>query len=209
MSSIIAIIDYDMGNLKSVAKAFEAVGADVRITRDPKVLQDAERIVLPGVGAFTECMANLQRYSLIDPIKNQIKTGKPFLGICLGLQLLFDESDEFGPTPGLGILKGRVKKFNFSDDFKNLKIPHMGWNEAKPKDTATLFKNLPESANFYFVHSFYAVPNNAAIVATTTDYGFNFCSSIESNNLFACQFHPEKSQKNGLHVLKNFLAVPS
>ena len=206
MSSIIAIIDYDMGNLKSVAKAFEAVGADVRITRDPKLLQEAERIVLPGVGAFTECMANLKHYKLIEPIKKQIQMGKPFLGICLGLQLLFDESNEFGPTPGLGLLKGVVKKFAFPEN-SALKIPHMGWNEAAPTGSATLFKDLPTDANFYFVHSFYAVPDDEGMIATKTNYGVDFCSSIESQNLFACQFHPEKSQKNGLQVLRNFLSV--
>jgi glutamine amidotransferase len=208
---MLAIIDYDMGNLKSVAKALQAVGADVRVTRDPKIIADADKVVLPGVGAFTECMANLEKYALIDPVKKSIAAGKPFLGICLGLQLLFEESEEFGPTPGLGILKGKVKKFVF-DPVKNpqqqdLKIPHMGWNQTHKNGDPVLFRGIPQSSDFYFVHSYYAAPADAAVIATTTDYGFSFCSSIQKDNLFACQFHPEKSQTKGLQVLKNFLAV--
>ncbi|MBI4411361.1 MAG: imidazole glycerol phosphate synthase subunit HisH [Deltaproteobacteria bacterium] len=223
---MIAIIDYDMGNLKSVSKAFEAVGARVCVTRDIKKIRDAEKIVLPGVGAFPKCMENLKNYGLIDIIKEEIKKGKPFLGICLGLQLLFEEGEEFGPSPGLGILKGKVKKFDFSEfchsresgnpgnqnldprlrggDISNLKIPHMGWNQIQKKGNPTLLKGIENDSSFYFVHSYCVAPKEKSIVATETDYGGLFCSSIEKDNVLACQFHPEKSQKLGLKVLQNF-----
>lgn len=203
MSAKIAIIDYDMGNLKSVAKAFQNVGADVIVTRDPQTIASASKVVLPGVGAFTECMSNLKNYELIEPLHNAIRSGKPFLGICLGLQLLFEESEEFGPTPGLGFLKGSVKKFTATD----LKIPHMGWNQIQKQGDPKLFRDIADGSDFYFVHSYYAVPSDAKVIATTTDYGFPFCSSIEKDNVFACQFHPEKSQTKGLAVLKNFISI--
>ncbi len=200
---MIAIIDYDMGNLKSVSKAFERVGADVCVTRDPKKIQASDKIVLPGVGAFPKCMENLQSYHLIDPLLAEIKKGKWFLGICLGLQLLFDESEEFGPVKGLGILKGKVVKF---DEQSKLKIPHMGWNQITCKGGVTppLLKDIPDNSSFYFVHSYYVDPTDKKIISTETDYGTSFCSSIQKDNILACQFHPEKSQKWGLKVLENF-----
>ena len=200
----IAIIDYDMGNLKSVSKAFETVGADVCVTRDPKIIAGADKVVLPGVGAFSHCMENLKNYGLIDPIKQSIKSGKWFLGICLGLQLLFDESEEFGPVKGLGILKGKVVRFNLN---KDLKVPHMGWNQIVKEKDPLLLKKIPDKTSFYFVHSYFVKPVDKNIVATQTDYGIDFCSSIQKDNIVATQFHPEKSQKWGLQILKNFVEL--
>ncbi len=199
----LAIIDYDMGNLKSVSKALEAVGAEVCITRDPEKIRNAEKIVLPGVGAFGKCMENLKNYGLIDIIKESIKSGKYFLGICLGLQLLFEESEEFGPVKGLGILKGKVVKFNHA----SLKIPHMGWNQIKYKggETPPLLDGIPDQSSFYFVHSYYVMPADQTIITTETDYAGFFCSSIQKENILATQFHPEKSQELGLKMLENFV----
>ncbi len=197
---MIAVIDYDMGNLRSVTKALEKVGAKAAVTRDPKVINGASHIVLPGVGAFKDCMRNLNDYGLIEPILKSIEAGKPFLGICLGLQLLFEESTEFGLYRGLGVIKGNVVRFPESD----LKVPHMGWNNVKAQKGSALLKGLPESPFFYFVHSYYAVPEDKGVNLTTTGYGIEFTSSIEKDNIMACQFHPEKSQKAGLKVLKNF-----
>lgn len=202
---MIAIIDYDMGNLRSVEKAFAKVGAEAMPTRDPKVIKNASHVVLPGVGAFKDCMRNLADYGLIDPINDAVKSGKPFLGICLGLQLLFDESEEFGIHKGLGIIKGRVVRFRD----KGLKVPHMGWNEAKRQKGSRLLKGIPDSAYFYFVHSYYAVPEDRSVTLTSTGYGVDFTSSVEKDNIMACQFHPEKSQKIGLKVLKNFSELKS
>lgn len=207
---MIAIIDYDMGNLKSVSKALECVGANVCVTRDPKKIQNADKLVLPGVGAFGECMKNLENYGLVNVIKNEITKGKWFLGICLGLQLLFEESEEFGPVKGLGILKGKVMKFNHSPStiyHPPLKIPHIGWNQVQKKKTPTLLKGIEDNSSFYFVHSYYVVPREKSVISTTTEYGVNFCSSIQKGNIFAMQFHPEKSQKLGLEVLKNFVGL--
>lgn len=193
-----------MGNLKSVSKAFERIGADVCVTRDPKKIQASDKIVLPGVGAFPKCMENLRSYDLIDPLLAEIKKGKWFLGICLGLQLLFEESEEFGPVQGLGILKGKVVKF---DTQSKLKIPHMGWNQARKVNTVAkpvLLEGVADNSSFYFVHSYYVDPTDKKIISTETDYGTSFCSSIQKNNILACQFHPEKSQKWGLKVLENF-----
>jgi glutamine amidotransferase len=215
--NMIAIIDYDMGNLKSVAKAFEKVGADVCVTRDPKKIQASDKIVLPGVGAFPKCMENLQSYHLIDPLLAEIKKGKWFLGICLGLQLLFEESEEFGPVKGLGLLKGKVVKFRVGAPLAApgqgkpcpYKIPHMGWNQITYKGGVTppLLKNIPDNSSFYFVHSYYVDPTDKKIISTETDYGTSFCSSIQKDNILACQFHPEKSQKWGLKVLENFMKL--
>ena len=204
---MIAIVDYGMGNIRSVEKGFLKVGADVRITADPKVIADAKGIVLPGVGAFKDCMANLDKLSLIDVILAEIKKGKPFLGICLGLQLLFTESEEFGACRGLDIFHGKVTRFNFDSpgvDNGQLKIPHMGWNTAKIERRPPIFTEIPDNSYFYFVHSFYVVPDDKGIVATTTDYGIEFCSMIWKDNVFATQFHPEKSQETGLKILKGF-----
>lgn len=206
---MIAIIDYDMGNLKSVAKAFEKVGAEATVTRDPKVMNDASHIVLPGVGAFKDCMRNLEAYGLIDPIAKAVASGKPFLGICLGLQLLFDESSEFGVHKGLSLIPGKVVRFPSSKDENGaeLKVPHMGWNEVKKAKESTLLEGVDDGAYFYFVHSYYAAPADATVTLTKTGYGVEFTSSIAKDNVFACQFHPEKSQKAGLKVLKNFSSM--
>jgi imidazole glycerol-phosphate synthase subunit HisH len=201
---MIAIIDYGMGNLRSIHKAFEHVGHEACVTRSPAAIADASHVVLPGVGAFPDCMRNLDRFGLIEPIRLTIRSGKPFLGICLGLQLLFTEGEEFGPHPGLAILKGRVVRF---PDGAGLKIPHMGWNQVKRLKPLALFSGIAEGAYFYFVHSYYVVPEDQALAATTTSYGLKFVSSIQQENLFACQFHPEKSQAAGLTLLKAFGAV--
>ncbi len=197
---MIAVIDYDMGNLRSVTKALEKVGAKAAVTRDPKVIREASHIVLPGVGAFKDCMRNLSDYGLVEPILRAIEAGKPFLGICLGLQLLFDESAEFGRHKGLGVIKGKVVRFPEGE----LKVPHMGWNNVSFKKGSALLKGLPDEPFFYFVHSYYAVPVDKDVDLTTTGYGVEFTSSIEKDNVMACQFHPEKSQRAGLKVLKNF-----
>jgi len=203
---MIAIIDYDMGNLRSVAKAFEKVGARARVTRDPGVITDASHVVLPGVGAFRDCMANLDEFNLITPILNSVKSGKPFLGICLGLQLLFDESMEFGRHKGLGIIKGSVVRFPASADANGLelKVPHMGWNDIRIMKGSALFNGIHDGAYFYFVHSYYTAPEDPGVTLTTTSYGLEFTSAIEKDNIMACQFHPEKSQRVGLKMLKNF-----
>ncbi|OGP16063.1 MAG: imidazole glycerol phosphate synthase, glutamine amidotransferase subunit [Deltaproteobacteria bacterium GWA2_55_10] len=198
---MIAIIDYDMGNLRSVAKAFEKVGATAAVTRDPKAILNASHVVLPGVGAFKDCMRNLDEYGLIDPIIKSIESGKPFLGICLGLQLLFDESMEFGRHKGLGVIKGKVVRF---PEGTGLKVPHMGWNEANKRKDSPLLSGIEDDTFFYFVHSYYAVPEDRSVDLTTTGYGMDFTSSIMKDNIMACQFHPEKSQKPGLKVLENF-----
>ncbi len=203
---MIAIVDYDMGNLRSVEKAFLKLGLEAEVTRSPKNLLNASHIVLPGVGAFKDCMRNLDQYGLIDPILKSIEAGKPFLGICLGLQLLFEESTEFGVHKGLGVLKGRVVRFS-SVGKEGLKVPHMGWNSIMFKKQSPLMNDIPEGEYFYFVHSYYAAPDDSAVALTTTDYGIEFVSSIEKDNITACQFHPEKSQKAGLKVLKNFSAL--
>jgi glutamine amidotransferase len=207
MKSMIAIVDYGMGNIRSVEKGFLKVGADVRITADPKVIADAKGIVLPGVGAFKDCMANLDKLSLIEVIRSEVRKGKPFLGICLGLQLLFTESEEFGACKGLDLFPGRVVRFNFeslSKDKQLLKIPHMGWNTARTDRRPPVFDGIPDNSYFYFVHSFYVVPADRSIVATSTEYGIDFCSMIWKDNVFATQFHPEKSQETGLKILKGF-----
>lgn len=204
---MIAIVDYGMGNIRSVEKGFLKVGADVRITADPQVIADAKGIVLPGVGAFKDCMANLDKLSLIDVILGEINKGKPFLGICLGLQLLFTESEEFGACRGLDLFSGKVKRFNFGSlgtDKELLKIPHMGWNTAKIERRSPIFAEIPDNSYFYFVHSFYVVPEDKSIISTKTEYGIDFCSMIWKDNIFATQFHPEKSQETGLKILKGF-----
>lgn len=203
---MIAIIDYDMGNLRSVHKGFERVGHGCIVTRDPKEISNATHVVLPGVGAFKDCMDNLKNYGLVEPILKAIKSGKPFLGICLGLQLLFSESEEFGIHKGLDVVKGKVVKFpsGLRDQGSELKIPHMGWNDVKIERRPPAMQDIADGSYFYFVHSYYAVPEDSGVVATKTNYGIDFVSSIWKDNIFACQFHPEKSQKAGLKILKNF-----
>ncbi len=199
---MISIIDYGMGNLRSIQKAFERVGHQAAVTRSPAAIADASHVVLPGVGAFPDCMRNLEQFGLIDPIRGAIRAGKPFLGVCLGLQLLFTESEEFGSHPGLAILKGRVLRFAFASG--SLKIPHMGWNRLARVKPLSLLAQVPDSAHFYFVHSYYVAPEDRSVVATTTHYGIDFVSSIQQDNIFACQFHPEKSQAAGLALLRAF-----
>ncbi len=205
---MIAIIDYGMGNLCSVFKAFEAVGHQAVVTRDPCVIGNASHVVLPGVGAFGDCMANLDRYGLIDSIRQAIESGKPFLGICLGLQLLFTESEEFGVHEGLGVIPGKVRRFAFEISGRNgqttLKIPHMGWNEIEILRPAPIFEGVKTGTHCYFVHSYYVEPVDQDIVASVTDYGGRFVSSVWRDNVVACQFHPEKSQAVGLRLVKNF-----
>lgn len=198
---MIAIIDYGMGNLRSVSKAFEAVGHQAVVTRDAQVIGRASHVVLPGVGAFGDCMANLERYDLIEPIRSTIRSGKPFLGICLGLQLLLTDSEEFGLHKGLDIIAGRVKKFVVDP---SLKVPHMGWNQVNMQRSCPLFDGIADGSNWYFVHSYFVDPIDRAVAATTTTYGIPFVSSIWKDNIVACQFHPEKSQSVGLRLIKNF-----
>jgi imidazole glycerol-phosphate synthase subunit HisH len=197
---MIAIIDYGMGNLRSVSKAFERLGYEVTVTREPRVIADATHAVLPGVGAFPDCMRNLEQMGLIDPIRRALSSGKPFLGICLGLQLLFTESEEFGLHKGLGWIRGRVVRFKND----GLKVPHMGWNALRIQKSVPALQDIPSDAMVYFVHSYYVVPEVSSLIATTTEYGTPFASSIADGNLFACQFHPEKSQAIGLRILRNF-----
>lgn len=202
---MIAIIDYDMGNLRSVQKGFEVVGHQAVVTRDVDTIDQASHVVLPGVGAFGDCMNNLNRYGLIDPIYRAIRDEKPFLGICLGYQLLFEESEEFGIHKGLGILPGKVKGMLTVDaQGKSLKIPHMGWNTIQIDRPAPPLNGIDSGAFVYFVHSFYVEPAQAALTCTTTEYGVSFASSVWKGKVFASQFHPEKSQGIGLHILKNF-----
>lgn len=197
---MIAIVDYDMGNLKSVQKAFEAVGHRAAVTREPKVIADASHVVLPGVGAFGDCMRNLERYGLVEPVLKAITAGKPFLGICLGFQLLFGESEEFGTHKGLGVIPGKVLRFSPGP----LKVPHMGWNAIAMQRRSPVLEGVPDGAFMYFVHSYYGVPDDRAVACTMTDYGEPFVSSVARDNVFACQFHPEKSQGEGLKIIRNF-----
>ena len=199
--SRIAIIDYQMGNLRSVQKGFEKVGHEAVITSDPAELAKAERIVLPGVGAFGDAIAELRRRDLVKPIKDAISSGKPFLGICLGLQLLFEVGYENGEYEGLGILRGKCIRFDLPHEFK---VPHMGWNRGTIKQQAPILKDTADGTFFYFVHSYYVVPEDPSLIAIEADYGHPFCAAVWKDNLFATQFHPEKSQGEGLKLLKAF-----
>jgi imidazole glycerol-phosphate synthase subunit HisH len=201
---MIVVVDYGMGNLRSVQKGFENVGSPAVISRDPVEIAKADRLVLPGVGAFPECMRNLSRLDLIDPILEFIQSGRPFLGICLGLQLLFDESEEFGTHQGFKVVRGKVKAF---DKNMGLKIPHMGWNNVTFKKDAAIFQGIPDSSYFYFVHSYYVEPEIASDIAAESEYGITFTCAIARDNIFAVQFHPEKSQDIGLRVLRNFSMI--
>ena len=198
---MIAIVDYGMGNLRSVSKAFEAAGHQAMVTRDKRVINNASHVVLPGVGAFGDCMANLEKFELAEAIRSTIQSGKPFLGICLGLQLLFTESEEFGVHKGLGLIPGKVRRFALDPA---LKVPHMGWNQVNLERPCPLFEGIADGSNWYFVHSYFVDPTDRAISATTTTYGIPFVSAIWSENIVACQFHPEKSQSVGLRLVKNF-----
>jgi glutamine amidotransferase len=203
---MIAIIDYQMGNLRSVQKGFEKVGYEAVITSDPGVVEQAEKVVLPGVGAFGDAMVELRRRNLVGPICDAIEADKPFLGICLGLQLLFDVSYEGDQHAGLGILPGKVVRFDVPAEYK---VPHMGWNAAIIRRPAPILKGIEEGAYFYFVHSYYVAPDDSEVVAVEADYHRPFCAMAWRGNMFATQFHPEKSQKHGLRILKNFAELPT
>ena len=198
---MIAIIDYQMGNLRSVQKAFERVGHEPVITSDPRVLQSADKVVLPGVGAFGDAMQELHSRELVEPIQEIIQSGKPFLGICLGLQLLFEVGHEGGTNQGLGVLPGEVVRFDVPAEYK---VPHMGWNTARVRNRPPILEGIEDAAHFYFVHSYYVCPNQAEVIALETEYCQPFCSMIWRDNVYATQFHPEKSQADGLRLLKNF-----
>jgi glutamine amidotransferase len=198
---MITIIDYQMGNLRSVQKAFERNGHAATVTDDPYEIARAEKVVLPGVGAFRDAISELRRRDLVDPIRDAIASGTPFLGICLGLQLLFDVSYEDGEWEGLGVIPGKVVKLDLGEGFK---VPHMGWNQAFSVRPLPACEGIDDGAHFYFVHSYYVLPNDPSVVALKTNYGQDFCSAIWRDNVFATQFHPEKSQSNGLRLLKNF-----
>jgi imidazole glycerol-phosphate synthase subunit HisH len=201
----IAIIDYGMGNLRSVQKAFEKVGHSAVVTSDPSVVARAAKIVLPGVGAFEDAVHELHQRKLVRPVLDAIEAGKPFLGICLGLQLLFDVGYENGRHEGLGVLRGEVVRFELPDEFS---VPHMGWNQLDIARAAPVLEGVDPGTYVYFVHSYYVAPEDAAVIATTTDYGVRFCSMVWRDNIFASQFHPEKSQSQGLKILQNFAAIP-
>ena len=198
---MIAIIDYDAGNMKSVEKAFQYLGENVVITRNREELLGADKVVLPGVGAFGDAMGRLQSYGLVDTIKEVVDDGKPFLGICLGLQLLFERSEESPGVEGLGLLKGEIVRIPPAED---LKIPHMGWNSIDIKEGSRLFKGISRQAYMYFVHSYYLKAQDPEDVAATTWYSTLIHAAVEHDNIFACQFHPEKSSEIGLRILKNF-----
>ncbi len=200
---MITIVDYGMGNLRSVSKAFEIQGYAATVTSSPTEIKNANGLVLPGVGAFGECMANLERLDLVEPIKQYINGGRPFLGICLGLQILFDESEESPGVKGLGLFKGKVVRF---PDFreKRIKVPQMGWNTINFDNSSLLLNNIPRGTWFYFVHSYYVEPENNGLSIITSNYGIDFTAAVEKENVFACQFHPEKSGRQGLELVKNF-----
>ncbi len=200
----ILIVDYGMANLRSVQKALERVGHAAEISGDPSRVGEADKLVLPGVGAFRDAIARLREAGLVEPIVDHIKSGRPFLGICLGLQLLFTRSFEDGEYAGLNLFPGDVVRF---PAVAGLKVPHMGWNQLRIRRPAPLLQDVPDGSAVYFVHSYYAAPKNAAIVATETDYPEPFASAIWHENVYATQFHPEKSQRVGLTMLRNFAAL--
>ena len=197
--SAVAIIDYGVGNLRSVEKAFAAVGVEAIVSDDEATLRAAQKLVLPGVGAFGACMRDLRRSGFADLIIDRVKRGTPLLGVCVGMQMLFEESSEFGTTAGLGILKGCVRRFR--DD---LQVPHVGWNEVNQKAENGLLERIPQRSFFYFVHSYYCQPETDRTIVGETDYGVRFASVVAEGNVWGVQFHPEKSQSAGLRLLKNF-----
>lgn len=201
---MIAIIDYDAGNIKSVEKAMEYLGQKVLVTRDPKEILSADKVILPGVGAFGDAMGKLRQFGLDRVIHEVVEKEIPLLGICLGLQLLFEKSDETPGVAGLGVLKGEILRI---PDKEGLKIPHMGWNSLKYPNQGRLFKGIPEDSYVYFVHSYYLKAEDESIVTATTDYSTLIHASVEQGNVFACQFHPEKSSDVGMQILRNFVAL--
>ena len=198
---MIAIIDYGMGNLRSVQKAFEYLDHEAVVTAEPDMVDRAAKVVLPGVGAVEDAMAELRRRALIEPVLLAIESGSPFLGICLGMQLLFETSHENGPHEGLGILGGEVVRFELPPEYS---VPHMGWNQLMIRRRAPILEGIGQGTQFYFAHSYYVVPADPGVIATETDYYEPFCSMVWRDNLFATQFHPEKSQSDGLRLLGNF-----
>ena len=196
---MIAIIDYGMGNLRSVQKGFENVGFSAEVTSDPEKVRKAEKVVLPGVGAFGDAMANLRAANMLEVIQETVQAGKPFLGICLGLHLMFDSSEEFGFHEGLHIFRGHVRLLP-----PGLKVPHMGWNQIEIQKEDPILKDIPDGSMFYFVHSYYVDPEDQKVTTTLTDYGIKFTSIASQDNIFGIQFHPEKSSTVGLRILKNF-----
>lgn len=201
---MVAIIDYDAGNIKSVEKAIQFLGEEVIITRNPKEILSASRVILPGVGAFGDAMEKLHNYGLVPVIQEVVKRKIPFLGICLGLQLLFEKSEESPGVEGLGILQGEIKRI---PDKEDLKIPHIGWNSLKYPNSGRLYRGIPEDSYVYFVHSYYLEAKEPEIVMASTEYGIYIHASVEKDNVFACQFHPEKSSTVGLKILENFLKI--
>ncbi|GLC79453.1 imidazole glycerol phosphate synthase subunit HisH [Lacrimispora brassicae] len=201
---MIAIIDYDAGNLKSVEKALTSLGEMPVVSRDKEILLSADKVILPGVGSFGDAMEKLHQYGLVDVIHQVVSKGTPFLGICLGLQLFFESSEECQGVKGLSLLPGRIVRF---PDIPGLKVPHMGWNRLDIKPDARLFKGIDSGAYVYFVHSYYLEADREDHVAASAEYGVRFGASVEQGNLFACQFHPEKSSDTGLKILKNFIQL--
>lgn len=199
----VAIVDAGLGNLRSVLKAFERIGCHAEITHARETVRNAHGIVVPGQGAFRPFMEGLESRGVREAVMEAIKDGKPYLGICLGLQILFEESEEHGPVKGLGVLNGSVRRFAPRPGDR-LKVPHMGWNQVEIEKECPQLKGVSNGDHFYFVHSYYVVPEVANVVSTVTDYGVRFASSVSKENLFACQFHPEKSQTLGLRILQNF-----
>ena len=204
----LVIIDYGMGNLRSVQKAVERVGFAAPITNDPEAVRTADKLILPGVGAFADAIACIREKQLVEPILESIRRGSPFLGICLGLQMLFEESFEDGRHAGLGILRGTVERFTpHAPDGSRRKVPHMGWNRIRIRATAPMLAGVPDGAHMYFVHSYYVKPADPSVVAAETDYGGPFTSMVWKDNVCATQFHPEKSQTHGLRILLNFCSM--
>ena len=201
---MIGIIDYDAGNIKSVEKALAYIGEETIVSRDPEVLLKADKAILPGVGSFGQAMENLHRYNLVPVIKDMVKNNTPFLGICLGLQLMFESSEESPGVEGLGLLPGKILKI---PEAPGMKVPHMGWNSLKVRPDSRLFQDIPDGSYVYFVHSYYLKAGSEDIVAATTEYGTHIHAAVEKGNLFACQFHPEKSSQTGLKILENFIKL--
>lgn len=202
---MLAVIDYGAGNLRSVMHALKHLQArEVQLVQRPEQMQGADKVILPGVGAFGAGMQKLQEQNLVEPLQDAIAAGTPYLGICLGMQFLFESSDEMGDHEGLGVLPGKVTRF---PEFDDLKVPHMGWNTLNATRSSNLLQNLPDPAYAYFVHSYYCVPDNPDDVLVKVDYGIAFTAAVERDNVFGVQFHPEKSQTVGLKILKNFLEI--
>ena len=201
---MVAIIDYDAGNIRSVEKAVRYLGKEVTVTSEPEEILAADRVILPGVGAFGDAMKRLHAMGLVEVIRQVADRGTPFLGICLGLQLLFEKSEESPGVPGLGLLRGEILRI---PELPGLKVPHIGWNSLKYPNPGRLFRGIPEDSYVYFVHSYYLKAQDEGIVTATTEYGTLVHASVESGNLFACQFHPEKSSETGLTILENFLSI--